>query len=288
MAVAVSRSRAVALRRRRDLSGSSKSLQKALRLLLYLGEKGSEMGVTQLAAELGLNKATVYRLLSTMQEFKLIEQNPANQRYRLGLRLHQLGCRALESRSLREEAHPFLVELSRRCHESVSLAVRHEDSIVCIDRVDAPDFIITARTPIGGRFPAHCTAAGKAILAYLSQAEVRAIIKQHGMRRFTSNTIDHYAALWDVLDLTRHNGYATDNGEFEHGLSGIAAPIFMRGTHAVAALGIAGPSQRFSGEEFGHKKDLLKDFANRISIAMGRLASELPVPVKRPHYDPFG
>ena len=84
MAVAVSRSRAVTLRRR-DHSGSSKSLQKALRLLLYLGEKGSEMGVTQLAAELGLNKATVYRLLSTMQEFKLIEQNPANQRYRLGL-----------------------------------------------------------------------------------------------------------------------------------------------------------------------------------------------------------
>lgn len=286
MPLAVRRSRAVSYHRHDD-SGSSKSLQKALRLLLHLGEKGAEMGVTQLAWELGLNKATVHRLLSTMQKFDLIEQNPANERYRLGLKLHQLGCRALDSRSLQAEARPFLVELARRCKESVSLAVRHEESIVCIDRVDAPDFVISARTPIGGRFHAHCTAAGKAILAYLSQAEVRAIINHHGMRRFTSNTIDHYSALWENLDITRHHGYATDSQEFERGLAGIAAPIFMRGTHAVAALGMAGPSPRFAGESFTRKVGLLKDFANRISRAMGRLASELPVAVKRPYWDPF-
>ena len=287
MPLAPRRSRASTYRRGED-SGSSKSLQKALRLLLHLGEKGSEMGVTQLAAELHLNKATAYRLLRTMQKFGLIEQNPSNERYRLGLRLHQLGCRALDSRRLHIEAHPFLVELARRSRESVSLAVRHETSILCLDRVDFPDCVISARTPVGGCFHAHCTAAGKAILAYLSIPEVRAIITQHGMHRFTSQTMDHYAPLWQNLDLTRHRGYATDHGESELGLTGIAAPVFMRGTHAVAALGMAGPTQRFSGDHFDPKVAMLKDFANRISRAMGRLTSELPVPVNRPYWDPFG
>jgi IclR family KDG regulon transcriptional repressor len=262
-------------------------LQKALRLLLHLGEYGPEMGITQLASELALNKTTVYRLLNAMQKFELIEKNPENERYRLGLKLHELGCRALESRSLRNEAHGFLVELSRRCNESVSLAVPGAGGIVCLDRVDCLDSIITARTPIGGRFQPHCTAAGKAILAWLPDEEIRAIMKRNGMPRFTSNTVSKLADLMYVLDLTRRQGYASDSGELERGLSGIAAPIFMRGSHLVAALGMAGPSGRFQLEELTQKIALIKDFAARLSRALGRRASELPVATRGTIYDPF-
>src|SRR5260370_3484780 len=93
-----------ALRRSRGLSsrgssdaGSSKSLQKALRLLLHLGEYGPEMSMTQLAGDLGLNKTTVFRLLNAMQKFELIEKNPANEKYRLRFRLHAFGLRAPKS-----------------------------------------------------------------------------------------------------------------------------------------------------------------------------------------------
>jgi len=274
-------------RRRHNDSGSSKSLQKALRLLLHLGEHGPEMGITQLARELALNKTTVYRLLSAMQKFELIERNPSNERYRLGLKLHELGCRALESRTLRSEAHGFLVELSRRCNESVSLAVPGAGSIVCLDRVDSLNSIVTARAPVGGRFQPHCTAAGKAILAYLPDEEIRAIIKRNGMPRFTSGTISKYSDLMNDLDLTRRQGFASDNGELERGLSGIAAPIFMRGSDLVASLGIAGPSGRFQLEELAQKIALVKDFAARISKALGRRASELPVATRGTIYDPF-
>jgi DNA-binding IclR family transcriptional regulator len=245
------------------------------------------MSITQLAADLGLNKTTVYRLLTAMQKFELIERNPANERYRLGLKLHELGCRALESRTLRGEAHEFLVELAQRSNESVSLAVPGSGSIVCLDRVDCLDSIITARTPVGGRFHPHCTAAGKAILAYLPDTEIQAIIKRNGMPRFTSATISKYADLMIVLDLTRHQGYASDHEELERGLSGIAAPVFMRGSHLVAALGIAGPTGRFLGEELTKKIVLLKDFATRISRALGRRESELPVARSGSFYDPF-
>lgn len=268
-------------------SGSSKSLQKALRILLHLGEYGPEMGITQLAGELRLNKTTVYRLLNAMAKFEFIEKNSENETYRLGLRLHLLGCRALESRSLSIEAHRFLVELSRRCNESVSIAVPGPGGIICLDRVDSLDSVITARTPVGARFFAHCTAVGKAILAYLPQSEADAIIKRDGMMRFTDRTISKYSQLLEELALTRHRGYAVDSGELEKGLSGFAATVFMRGSQPVAAVGIAGPTQRFMGEESDRKIALVRDFAARISKALGRRKSELPSPGKGQFYDPF-
>jgi IclR family transcriptional regulator, KDG regulon repressor len=269
------------------VSGSSKSLQKALRVLLHLGDRGPEMGITQLARELDLNKATVYRFLSAMQKFELIEKNPVTDRYRLGVRLHDLGCRALEGRTLSGEAHHFLVELSRRCGESASIAVPGAGGIVCLDRVDSPDSIITARTPIGGHFPAHCTAIARVILAHLSTEEVWNVLRRNGMRRFTSRTIDNPNELLRVLDGTRRCGYASEHGELEIGLSGVAAPIFMRGTQVIAAVGVAGPCERFEGPEVERKITMVRDFAARISHALGRRASELPTPAIAPTYDPF-
>jgi len=269
--------------------GSSKSLQKALRILLHLGDCGPEMGLTELAGDLQLNKTTVYRLLNAMAKFEIIEKNSENERYRLGLRLHELGCRALNSRSLRNEVHGFLVELSRRCNESVSFAVPGAGAIVCLDRVDPPDTVITARTPIGSLFQPHCTAAGKAILAYLPEKEVDAIIKRNGMPRFTSNTIPRFAQLLENLALIRHKGYAADSEELEQGLFGVAATVFMRGSHPIGALGIAGPSPRFRQKELTYKIALVRDFAARISKTLGRRASELPSPAApdRNFYDPF-
>lgn len=255
-------------------AGASKSLQKALRILLHLGQNGPEMRITELATALNLNKTTVYRLLSAMEKFELIEKNPESERYRLGLKLHELGCRALESRTLRSEAHRFLMELSRRSNESVSLAVPAAGGVVCLDRMDSSNSIITARTPIGGRFPAHCTAAGKAVLAYLPDAEANAILSRNGLRRFTSATLIRLAAVKENFELIRQRGYALDHEELERGLSGVAAPVFSRGNHLVAAVGIAGPTGRFLGKDLAQKISLARDFAARISTALGRGASE--------------
>jgi DNA-binding IclR family transcriptional regulator len=259
-----------------DAIGSSKSLQKAIRILLRLGQDGPEMGITQLATALRLNKTTVYRLLSAMEKFELIEKNPESKRYRLGLKLHELGCRAMESRTLRGEAHRFLMELSRRSNESVSLAVPGAGGVACLDRVDSLNSIITARTPIGGRFPAHCTAAGKAVLAYLPDAEATAILVRSGLRRFTSATLTRLAEVKENFELIRQRGYALDHEELERGLSGVAAPVFSRENHLVAAVGIAGPSGRFLGKDLAQKIALTRGFAARISTALGRAHPILP------------
>ena len=114
--------------------GSSKSLQKALRILLHMGQRSPNVGIAQLASELRLNKSTVYRLLCAMEKFGLVERLPQGENYRLGLKLHELGMRAIESRSLREEAHPFLVDLAERSGESVHLAVPGPRGAICLDQ----------------------------------------------------------------------------------------------------------------------------------------------------------
>lgn len=255
--------------------GSSKSLQKAIHILFHLGKNGPELGITQLASELHLNKATVHRLLAAMQKFDLIEQNPATEKYRLGLGLNELGTRALESRTLRVEAHGFLVELARRSNESASLAIPAGGGVVCLDRVDSANSMITVRTRIGERFPAHCTAVGKAVLAYLPEQEALAIISGNGLRCYTHQTLIKLSALMDHLEFIRRHGYAFDSCELEPELSGLAAPVFLRKGHLVGAIGIAGPSGRFLMQDFNRKVELVKDFAARLSRMLGRSPHEI-------------
>lgn len=260
---------ALTSRRKRGEAGSSKSLQKALRILLYMGDNGPEMGVTQLASGLGLNKTTVHRLLNAMEKFDLIERNPEGERYRLGLKLHDLGTRAVESRSLRTEAHRFLLELSRVSRESVSLGVPGPGGVVCLDRADARDTVIMVSTPIGSRFPSHCTAVAKAALAYLPEDELAAILNGARFTPYTQATLTTLPKLRENLREVVQRGYATDNQETERGLTGVAAPIRSREGRVIAAVGMAGPSPRFRGKELAHKIALTKEAAARISASLG-------------------
>ena len=250
-------------------AGSSKSLQKALRILLYMGDNGPALGVTQLAAGLNLNKTTVHRLLRAMEKFDLIERNPDSDRYRLGLKLHDLGARAVESRTLRTEAHRFLAELARATRETVSLAVPGLGGVVCLDRVDSPHSIITVRTPVGARFPPHCTAAAKATLAYLPEEEVEAILSILGLTAYTPNTMTTMAEVKRNLREVAERGYALDRQETERGLSGVAAPIWSRDGRVIAAVGVAGPTPRFKGKELARKIALTKETTAKISASLG-------------------
>jgi DNA-binding IclR family transcriptional regulator len=251
-------------------AASSKSLQKAMRILIHLGEHGPEVSLTQLSSGLALNKSTVCRLLGAMQKFHLIEQNPLNQKYRLGLKFHELGACAFHARSLQSEARPFLIELAQRSKETVSLAVPGAGGIICLDRIDSPSSILTVRTLIGERLPAHCNAAAKAILAWLPQREAYNILFRNGMKLYTPLTIGSLRKLKVALDLTRRQGYATDHEELEKGLSGIAAPILYKESRIIAALGMAGPTLRFVGPDLAAKIPLLKDFAARLSKTLSR------------------
>lgn len=245
--------------------GASKSLQKALRILLHLGQNRSEVGITQVASALGLNKATVYRLLTAMQKFELIEKNPETEKYRLGLKLHELGMQAVQSRTLQSEAHRYLLDLASESGETVTLAAPLSGGVVCLDRVDSQRTAIVIRTPIGARFSAHCTAIGKAVLAYLPEAEVDAILLNNGMPRHTPLTLVRIPELKENLAQIRQRQFSVDHQERERGLSGVAAPILSAEGRFIGAVGMAGPTQRFRGEELRQKINMVRATAERIA-----------------------
>ena len=250
---------------------SAKSLQQALRMLVYMGEQAPESDVNELAARLGLSKATVLRLLRTLERFDLIERDAKSEQYRLGMKLHQLGSRAPASRTLRTEAHRFLVEMSHRSRETVSLATPAPGGAICLDRLDSPHTVITVCTPVGSIFPAHCTAAGKAILAYLSESEIEEVVRRTGLRQHTPFTITQLAQLKENLRLIRQRGYAVDHQELERGLSGVAAPVLWAHERVIAAVGIAGPTQRFRGKELADKVALVTEIAARLAMGLVRV-----------------
>lgn len=227
------------------------------------------MGVTEIASAMSLNKTTVYRLLNAMAKFNLVEQNTENDRYRLGLKLHELGLKALESRTLHRDAHRFLVEMSQRSHETVSLAMHTPGGVICLDRVNSPHTMISMRTEIGARFPAHCTAVGKAVLAYLSNEEIDAIVRTNGLQRFTPFTLTRIGELQSNLRQIRQRGYALDNQELERGLSGVAAPVRATQNRVVGAVGMAGPTLRFRGYELREKLALVRQAADELSTSLG-------------------
>jgi IclR family KDG regulon transcriptional repressor len=266
----VSRKKNIRAARKADGSaGSSKSLQKALRILFHMGQNGPEMRVTEIASGLRLNKTTVYRLLSAMEKFDLIERNPESERYRLGLKLHELGTRAAQARTLHSEARRYLMELARTSKEAVSLAVPGAGGIVCVDRYDSAHTMISVRTPVGAQFPAHCTAAGKAVLAYLSEEEVEAILSNNGLPRYTPHTLTQVDDLRNDLRRVRQRGYALDEQELERGLNGVAAPVFLRDACVLGAVGLAGPTQRFQGSEQVEKIEMVRETARKIARSLG-------------------
>ena len=247
--------------------GASKSLQKALRILLHIGQNHSEMGVTQLASALNLNKATVYRLLSAMQKFELIEKNPETEKYRLGLKLHELGTQAVQSRTLQSEAHRYLLDLAAESGETVTLAAPLSGGVVCLDRVDGPRTTFVVRTPIGSRFSAHSTAIGKAVIAYLPEAELDAFLASNALTRYSPLTLVRVSDLKENLAQIRQRQFSVDNQERERGLSGVAAPILTSNGDLIGAVGLAGPTQRFRADELRRKIDMVKAASERIAAS---------------------
>jgi len=246
-------------------------LQRAMRLLTSFDHDHPEMGVTELAHRLGLHKATVHRILGTLESEGFVQQNPVNEKYRLGFRLVELGLLALEQISLRREALPFMQELLRECQETVDLAVFDSGEMVYLEVLESPQPVkIAAKT--GRRLPVHCTASGKAYLAHTSEDEVEAVLAR-GLEPHTPNTICDPESLRKDLRLTRERGYSISREEFEVGINAVAAPVMDNGQQVVAVVAIAGPAYRLPPDRMAELGEAVRRTARELSYHLGgRLA----------------
>jgi DNA-binding IclR family transcriptional regulator len=253
---------------------TSLSVRRALSILDYLSDSASSPGLslTELASGLEMNKSTLLRLLATLQEFDLIERDPQNDCYRLGLRTLHWAEACLSSMQLRRIAAPFLYQLMEITRETIHLVTYENGEVVYIDKVDSPSMVrIVSR--IGMHMPAHSTAVGKALLAYLPATAFQEVVAR-GLPARTPHTLTSPSALQQNLAEVSRRGYAIDDEENEPELRCVAAPIFNHLGYAIAAVSISAPTHRVTSARAEELGPLVRRTAEHISERLGFHQSE--------------
>lgn len=254
--------------RTRDSSAAMKmtqSVDRALSILNLLAEHPRGLGVSSIAEALALHVSTAYRLLSTLMAHGLVRQQPETNKYRLGLRLVDLGTTVLGGLDIREEAAPFLHELQRKSGEVVHLGVLDGGRVVYIDKVEPLHDKSRIYSRIGRQSPAHCTGLGKVLLAFAPEEVVERTIAKWGLQRFTPATICEPAELKRHLREVRAAGYAVDNEEHEKGVCCVAAPVMDHAGEAVAAVSVTGFAAWIGPERMRQLAPLVVETAGAIS-----------------------
>jgi DNA-binding IclR family transcriptional regulator len=250
------------------------SVARALAVLDVLAEAGEALGTNEIARRSGINASSVSRLLATLVSTRVVEHDESSGRYRLGLRLVQLGNLAVAGIGLRDTAAPELRGLVRATGETATLSVPGERDAVTVDFVQSPASVQSVAR-VGRPSVGHATAAGKVMLAFGGAA-----LPPGRLRRYASRTMVDRVALAAELDRVRVQGWAQAVREREEDLSALAAPIRGPRFELAAILGVQGPASRFDERAMQAAVAPLLDHAERISRRLGwaarRDTPELP------------
>jgi DNA-binding IclR family transcriptional regulator len=271
------------------------AIERAVAILNAFSAEEPELRISDLAERLELHKSTVHRFLVNLEHAGLVERSARGGRYRLGLRLFELGNLVLQRMDLWDEALPYLEGLVRDTGETGHLAVLDGGEAIYIERVEARR-ALRIPSAVGRGYPAHATNLGKVLLAYVEPDELERIVADRGLAGFTTNTITDLDRLRAELAGIRERGYAIDNEEYDEGLRCIGAPVGDHTGRVVAALGIGGPVTRITPARIEELAQLVMAAARSLSRRLGahqpgayaatngvrlRPAAEVP-PVARP------
>jgi IclR family transcriptional regulator, KDG regulon repressor len=203
-----------------------------------------DASLTELSRQMGVSGPTLFRILATLAAKGYVEKQARSGRYRATLKSWTLGAQAVRRLTLRDVARPHLEALLTETGEAPHLALLQETSVVIIDRLEAPH-PVRVDTYVGQRAPAHCSATGKAILAFQPKATIDAVFAEPPAR-YTPATIGERPALERELALVRERGYAINQEEWRRGVCAIAVPIRGPGGEVAASLSLTMPTERFT------------------------------------------
>jgi len=243
------------------------SVQRAAAILRCFTQTDADLGVTEISKQLELHKSTVSRLLSTLQVEGLVEQNATSGRYRLGLGVVTLAGIVLERLDLPEVASTSLSDLAELTQETVNIVVLDGHECMNIGGAASPRPVQYIGR-IGRRTPAHCTAAGKVLLAHLTSTQ-RAEFLSGPLPRFTDNTIIDLEALEQELVKIRVQGYAISHEEHQIDVSALAAPVCDHTSRVTAAVVISGPTYRVGPDQLETFIEPLLGTTRKISTQLG-------------------
>lgn len=244
------------------------SVDRALVVLEIIGKLGTA-GVTEVAAELGVHKSTVSRLIAVLESRGFVEQLSDRGKYRLGFAIVRLAGSTSARMDLAKESQAVCDALSERTSETTNVAILDDDRIINVVESHG-SAEITLRTWVGQNCPAHATSSGKVMLAALTADDVRVRLEDP-LATFTDTTIADQAALSVELARVRAAGWASVCEELEVGLNAVGAPIRDASGKVIAALSVSGPSYRLDPSRFAEVAALTVTAADQISRRLGNL-----------------
>jgi DNA-binding IclR family transcriptional regulator len=243
------------------------TIQKAGELLALYDREHADWGVREVALKLKMAKSSTHDLMASLAQLGFLNKTE-NNRYRLGWRLVTLSETLLATTELLREARPVMEELAAQYQETIHLAVLDDTQAVYVDKLEGKQAVRVELTTLGARLYAHCSALGKVLLAYCSDAEVKRIIRTAGLPRFTPNTITEEAELEQALAKIRKQGYAYDLEEILADLCCVAAPIYNYAGQVIAAISMSLPAYRFRRSQTEYREAVVRT-AKIISERLG-------------------
>jgi IclR family pca regulon transcriptional regulator len=227
-----------------DSAASSQSLERGLAILGAFTPDRPALGISELAQRLGLTRSTTHRYVATLARLGFLEQEETTRKYRLGIRVLDLGFSVLGSLELREIAAPHLQRLTAVTGHTSNLAIRDDTDVILIDRIRGRpgryhhlEFSLHA----GSRIPSYCTATGKALIAFLPPHDLEALLDRIELLPRGPRTLSGRCALAADLGQVRRTGIALNDEELDGGLRSIAVPVRSRAGIVVAAINLAFP-----------------------------------------------
>jgi DNA-binding IclR family transcriptional regulator len=240
-------------------------------ILDALATRQEDFSLAELCGTLELHKSTVHRLMMVLESHRLVNKNPETGRYRLGLKLFELGSKAIATFDLREHSRPHLTRLLQETQETVHLCVLDFEDVVYLEKME-PERSVRMASRVGRRHAAYCTAVGKAMMAELPEAELDEILGQIELKPITPRTITSIEALKNEFKLIRERGYAVDDEEIEEGVRCVAAAVRDHSGHAIAAVSVSGPAFRITESKIPVMAECVGRAANELSSELGHVS----------------
>jgi IclR family transcriptional regulator, acetate operon repressor len=244
------------------------SLDRGLQILEFVASKEQPAKLAELAALLGVEKSSAQRLAGTLADRGYLIKDSETQGYALHDRIFELASKLAPQRRIQECARKFLRELAQKTGETAHLAIRGHDAILFLDH-EYGNHTVAVTSQSGSSEPFHCTALGKALMAELSETEIRDLIKGLEFKRYTPKTITRLDKLVEQCRKILKNGWAVDDEEYRLGVRCIATAVRDFRGKVVAAIGISGPLERMTDptmEKFGN---LVKECGMKLSKELG-------------------
>lgn len=216
------------------------SFARGLSIIKCFDAENPAMTLSQIAERVNLSRAAARRFLLTLENLGYVSLEGRN--FQLTAKVLDLGYGYLSSLSLPEIAQPHLETLASRVHESASASVLDGTDIVYVARVPIRR-IMSVKINIGTRMPAHATSMGRVLLSGLSLPELKVLISNFDLPKYTKNTITSKNVLLQEINKVRIQGWSINDQELEYGLRSIAVPIFSKVEKVVASINISTTAQ---------------------------------------------